>query len=71
MQNDALLWAFQFHYHTDRANAAVHCAPVKFSPITFRLYLELAEGWPTDVDIAPEMAVVKSHIGLYEEDRGR
>jgi hypothetical protein len=69
--HEVLLWSFQQNYHADQMNAAVHCAPVRFSPITFRLYEALMEQWPVGEDITEEMATVGHHRGAYEEDPGR
>ena len=69
--SDAVLWAFFYMYHTDKANACMHCAPVKFSPITFRLFDELIADWPEGEDIPQEMAEVRSHNDLYTPDPGR
>jgi hypothetical protein len=68
---EILLWCFQQNYHLDKSNAAVHCSPVRFSPITFRLYEWLLMDWVPDEDITPEMAEVKHHHGMYVEDKGR
>jgi hypothetical protein len=68
---EVLLWCFQQNYHLDKSNAAVHCAPVRFSPITFRLYETMMDGWPEDEDITQEMAEVRHHQDQYEEDTGR
>jgi hypothetical protein len=68
---EALMWAFRQNYHLDKSNAAVHCAPVRFSPLTFKLYSELYATWPSNGDITAEMAEVRSHIGEYEVDHGR
>jgi hypothetical protein len=70
MINDAVLWAFEHFYHLDQANAKIHCAPVRFSPITFRLAEYLFETWG-DEDITQELAEVREHMGRYEEDKGR
>ncbi len=70
-QEEVLLWCFQQNYHLDKSNACVHCSPVRFSPITFRLYQALIVGWPYDEDITAEMAEVRTHHGQYEEDKGR
>lgn len=70
MGEDATLWAFDHFYHMDKANAAVHCAPVRFSAITFRLYDTLMASWGSS-DITQEMAEVRSHVGDYELDGGR
>lgn len=68
---DPVQWAFLQNYHLDKSNACVHCSPVRFSPITFRLWSLLLVLWPEDEDITMEMAEVKQHIGMYKEDRGR
>lgn len=69
--DEVLIWAFQQNYHLDKSNAAVHCAPVRFSPITFRLYAALQRDWPDSEDISAEMAEVRFHVGQYAEDTGR
>ena len=68
---EPVLWAFTQNYHLDKSNAAVHCAPVRFSPITFRLYELLMEDWPVEEDITQELAEVAHHKGQYAEDPGR
>ena len=65
------VWSFDYFFHVDKANACMHCAPVKFSPITFRLYQALMEHWPVEEDITQEMAEVGNHFGKYELDPGR
>ena len=60
--SDTLLWSFDFHYHRDRMNAAVHCSPTRFSPLTVRLYFELIETWPEDEEITMEMAIMRRAI---------
>jgi hypothetical protein len=69
--NEVLLWCFLQNYHLDKSNACVHCSPVRFSPLTFRIFEALMALWPGDEDITQEMAEVKSHHGTYEEDKGR
>ena len=69
--NEILLWCFQQNYHLDKSNAAIHCAPVRFSPVTFRILERMLELWPDYEDITQEMTEVRSHIRLYEEDKGR
>jgi uncharacterized protein YeaC (DUF1315 family) len=69
--DEVLLWCLQQNYHADKMNAAVHCAPVRFSPITFRLYETLMDQWPKGADISQEMAEIGSHRGRYVEDPGR
>ncbi len=68
---DTALWCFLQNYHLDKSNACVHLAPVRFSPITFRLSLILSASWPEDEDVLPELAEVRDHVGRYEEDKGR
>ena len=56
-------------YHEDLANAAMHTAPVKFSPITFRLAEQISELEPdTQSEIVRH---VLGHAGQYAEDTGR
>lgn len=69
--HEVLLWAFEQNYHTDHMNAAIHCAPVRFSPLTFRLCQALFDAWPADDDITAEMHEVRTHMGAYAEDKGR
>lgn len=69
--DDALLWSFYHFFHMDKANACMHCAPVRFSPITFRCYEVLMATWPVEEDIPQEMAEVAHHKGQYELDPGR
>jgi hypothetical protein len=69
--DDVLMWSFQQNYHLDKSNACVHCAPVRFSPLTFRLYEALMKVWHEGEDITAEMAEVREHAGAYAEDQGR
>jgi hypothetical protein len=69
--DDAVRWAFMHVYHQDCANAIMHCADVRFSPLTFRLAEVLATRWPTNQDWIQELAHVIHDRGQYEEDRGR
>jgi hypothetical protein len=71
MGDSTILWAFLYLYHMDKANACIHCAPVRFSPITFNLFQALMDGWPQTEDIIQEMAEVRSHVGEYQADPGR
>jgi hypothetical protein len=68
---EAALWAFLHFEALDQANAKIHCAPVRYSPITFRLNRALCAVWAEDQDIVEEMRRVRQHDGLYEEDQGR
>jgi hypothetical protein len=67
---EVLLWCFTQNYHLDKSNACVHCAPVRFSPLTFRIYQTLVTVWPKE-DVSREMIEVRDHLGKYEEDKGR
>jgi hypothetical protein len=67
---EAAWWAFLFFYHHDESAAKIHCAPVKFSPITFRLAESLAL-YASDLKNEPEIIQVLAHVGKYEDDRGR
>lgn len=72
VDKDPLLYAFEHFYYMDKANACMHCSPVKFSPITFRLANVLFEGHNLGrIDMTPELEEVKSHVDKYELDPGR
>jgi hypothetical protein len=65
-------WTFLYFYHTDKANACIHLAPVKFSPITFQLARALKEEWDkNELDYTVEVIEVLTHWGKYELDLGR
>lgn len=74
MTTDELLMQCLRHFvHLDHSNAAVHTAPVRYSPITFRLAEALMRSFepgPDPLDNAMVRAVF-DHIGRYEEDTGR
>lgn len=60
-------WALVHFVHADQANAAMHCAPVRYSPITFRLAESLDKlGVKTT-----EVVAVMADKGRYDEDPGR
>ena len=67
--DEVLLWCLQQNYHADKMNAAIHCAPVRFSPITFRLaeHLWQNEQWHANV----QLREIILDLGAYEEDKGR
>lgn len=71
MVHDPRMWCFEYFYHMDKANACMHCAPVRFSPLTFDLAHSLLADWSEDEDITSELAEVRDHIGKYELDPGR
>jgi hypothetical protein len=71
---EAMAFAFEYFYHLDMANAVIHCAEVKFSPITMELakllsgsgeFISMNNSVQIDVDH------VMSHEGLYDLDPGR
>lgn len=62
--------ALRHFVHMDEANAAIHCAPVRYSPLTFRLAEQLAARDLADPD-DPTMRAVLAHANQYEEDKGR
>lgn len=71
----ALVWSFRHFKAADEANAAIHCATVRYSPITFRL-AEALDGLDDvsfdDDDRALErVGEVLDHVGRYAEDTGR
>ena len=68
---EAAMWAFNHFEAMDRANAQIHCAPVRYSPITFRLAMALAAVWSSEDDFSEEMANVLNAVGTYEPDPGR
>lgn len=69
---EVLLWAFKHVYHADLMNAAMHCAEVRYSPITFRLAEALHRHWgeltPSQMSFVLPVLADK---GAYEEDPGR
>jgi len=83
MPDDALpatgtYWAFLHFYFMDKANAAMHMSPVKFSPITFQMALNLEDeyselGYDEGIlcDLSPEFGEIMRHRGRYELDAGR
>jgi hypothetical protein len=72
---DLLHQCLRHFIHLDESNAAIHCAPVRYSPITFRLAQELdaqinsTGESPDDHDLT--VARVLAHVGQYDEDSGR
>lgn len=71
---ELLQHCFLHFYGLDISNAAVHCAPVRFSPITFRLQ-EALDGGFMDLKFDHELGIawhhVRRHNGTYKEDPGR
>lgn len=72
---DQVLWeCFRHFVHLDESNAAIHCSPVRYSPITFRLAEQL-HAMQVYADLSPSgerhLVQVMAHLGRYPEDRGR
>jgi hypothetical protein len=66
-----LLWqCFQQNYHADHSNAAIHCATVRYSPITFRLAEQIWRDFPT-YQVNDDLRAVWLDRGQYVEDPGR
>lgn len=65
---EAALWSLQHFEARDQANAKIHCAPVRYSPITLRLALALRDSWPQNEDITEEMARVLYDHGFTNDD---
>jgi hypothetical protein len=61
-------FALEHFFHMDKANASIHTADVRFSPITFRLAETLFRCGVHGHVAANE--VLKAR-GQYEEDKGR
>jgi len=68
---EAALWALHYFEGVDRANAQMHCAPVRYSPITFRIALALHDAWPPTEPPTEDLARVLQHVGAYTPDPGR
>jgi hypothetical protein len=69
---ELLGWCFSHFYNLDLSNAAIHHAPPRWSPITFRFAEEIeAQGFPQDFDIPPAVTEVMMAKGKYPEDTGR
>ena len=64
---EAAWWAFVKLVHEDQANAAMHCANVRYSPLTFSLARALNKYRPQD----PFVQQVMVDDGLYPLDPGR
>jgi hypothetical protein len=69
---EAMAWAVEHFKLMDQANACMHCAPVRYSPVTMRLakgYEALAQS--TGNDLTEAVMGVLGHEGAYELDPGR
>lgn len=71
MPLNQILWhCFMQNYHTDHANAAVHTAVVRFSPITFRIAEYIWEVFPS-YQKNEKLREVWFDRNQYVEDTGR
>jgi hypothetical protein len=71
---EAALWALEHFKALDEANAKIHCAPVRYSPLTFRLAEALCEELEKggeDVEWPMAVSTVIIEVGKYQEDPGR
>lgn len=68
-------WAFMHFYYMDHANACMHLAEVRFSPITFDLAqrLDIENNLVADLPsgLLSALEEVDNHRGLYLVDPGR
>lgn len=64
---NALGEALRHFIHLDESNAAIHCGPVRYSPITFRLANAMSDMGAGGGDVE----AVMRDVGAYQEDRGR
>ena len=76
VQRETTYQAFRHFFHLDHANAAIHCAPVRYSPLTFRLaeVMDSLRGplFPEiNNEVYPDVYSVLLDKGVYEEDAGR
>jgi hypothetical protein len=75
--HELLFHCLRHFVHLDHSNAAIHTAPVRYSPITFRLAELLLRSFPAATestgDALDDVIVrqVFDHIRQYEEDTGR
>jgi len=66
-----VLWhCLRQNVHLDESNAAVHTAPVRYSPLTFRIAEYLWNHFPS-YRSQVELAKVAADWGSYNEDPGR
>jgi putative IMPACT (imprinted ancient) family translation regulator len=72
MSLDTVLYhAFKQAYHLDHSNAAIHCAQVRYSPLTFRLAEHLQDARGPESTLTAEVVAVLKDKGVYAEDLGR
>lgn len=63
-------WCLSHFVHLDEANACLHCAPVRYSPLTFRV-AELVITMAAPSRVHKLASEVLNHKGQYSEDKGR
>ena len=72
---ETVAYAFEHFYHSDMANAAIHCTEVKFSPVTMDLAKLLSGSGVSFTELSSPVQIdidhVMSHEGLYDLDPGR
>jgi hypothetical protein len=68
-------YAFEYFFHMDCANAAMHQGTVRYSPITFRLAEFMHDEYPVAIHFDPvkyhDVHLVLADKGAYAEDPGR
>lgn len=69
--SDALEWCLRHFKHLDEANAAIHCARVRYSPITFRLAAQISGANGLDEEAYADARAVLLDQGQYTPDPGR
>lgn len=55
----------------DISNATVHCARVRYSPITFRIAEQFEGQEVENEEIRRVLDILSAHRGTYPEDTGR
>lgn len=68
--SEILFHCLRQNVHADEANAAIHCASVRYSPLTFRIAEYLWNHFPS-YRSQLELARVAADLGSYIEDPGR
>lgn len=68
IDTETLFQAFAYMYHMDNANAQVHQAATRYSPLTFALSSILRD---SPIEGHPFVEEVENHRGLYPMDTGR
>jgi len=68
---EILVWAFRQNFHLDHSNASIHCAAVRYSPLTFRLAEQINLLTPVSNEVYQDVYTVLLDKGAYVEDAGR